>query len=259
MDARTQGYDCFLERKGIVKFITVKKKYREKAVCVVPIYDPEDRKYKAYPRDIVNSKGFQTIQRLCAKYFPDENEQVFVNHNQSMDKANDADYALIMLLLAQSPTIVKSQREIVPGITIAYLFDAEHEANINVKVTNTKFEAIAKVVNMSFENQRRLMFYLGSNPDKMSDSILKSTLFDLCEKQPERITSYFNDIDAELVTMINILKEERVITRSKGVYYYGKIYLGQSIREIVSWSKEDKNAEAFTQLRKSLKSNLVSE
>ena len=52
---------------------------------------------------------------------------------------------------------------------------------------------------------------------------------------------------------------EKIITKNKGVYYYGKIYLGQSVREVVSWTKEEKNAEAFAALRKSMRSNLVTE
>lgn len=259
MDARIKGIDSFLERKGTVKVIITKKKYREKGLCIVPIYDPNLRDFRKIPEEMDDHKDKAAYKKLVEKFFPDGNEQVFVDHNRVLDKTVDYDYALMLLLLTQNPTIVKSQSEVVPGITFAYLFDKEHEANVVVKSTRSKFEAIAKVVQMSIENQRRLMFYLGENPDIVSPSILEATLYKKAEDEPDKIMEYFTDADSEVVTMIHILKSEKIITKNKGVYYYGKIYLGQSVREVVSWTKEEKNAEAFAALRKSMRSNLVTE
>lgn len=259
MDARTKGIDSFIERKGTVKVIVVKKKYREKALCVVPVYDSEIRGYRKYPSDLDSRKDIAKFRALAEKHFPDDNEQVFVEHNRILNKEVDYDYALLMLLLVQNPTIVKSQSEVVPGATIAYLFDKEHEANVTVTSTRSKFNAIAKVVSMSMENQKRLMYFLGENPDLVSASVMEATLFNKAENEPQRIMEFFEDPDAELITMINILKAEKIITRNKGIFYFGKIYLGQSVREVVSWSKEEKNAEAFAALKKSMRSNLVDE
>lgn len=254
--SEVKGFDSFLERDGVVKVIVTKKKYRVKPFCIVPIFDGEIKDYRRFPAGLPK-KDESLADKLTAKYFPNPDEQVFIDHNKELKKSNDADFALLMMLLAQHPLVVKSQSEIVPGVTVAYLHDAEHEANINIKASRVEFKAMAKVVDMSAENQRRMMFYFGEDPDKLSPSVLESTLYARAKAEPEKIIEFYEDPDAEIVTMINIMKKEGIITRNKGTYYYGKIYLGQDIREVVSWSKEDKNSEPFGAMRKLLKSKLV--
>lgn len=250
--AKETGADSFFERQGEVKIIVVKKKYREKPFCVVPIYDENLKDFRCFPDGMPKN-----LQAVVKKHISNPDEQIFCEHNRVLDKSVDKDYALLMLLLTQAPIIAKSQSEVNPGITIAYLHDKEFEANRVVNIKKTEFDAISKLVGMSMENMSRLMYYLGENPNSMSVSVMTATLYEKAQKFPKNIIDYFTDPDSELLTLINMLKAERIITRKSNAFYYDKIYLGQTNAEVLSSLKDDRNQEMLVAMRKMLRNPLL--
>jgi len=232
-------------RKGTVQFVALSPKYREKVVYFTPIFDSDKNSYIYYPDECPEPK----IADLMAKFVKDPGIQIAVKHNQILNKANDKDYAIIMLLLIQYPRVVISMDDVIPDVTIGYLYDKEYAASQLINKVNDEFEAISKVHGMSYDNLRKMAFYLGMNPNIMSSAILTSSIYEFTKANPKKILEFFNDKDADLITLVNMLRKSGQIVTIKGMMYYEKTFLGSSVSEAVSNLKQDNFADLLSTLR----------
>jgi len=247
------GLDDRYSREGKVRFICMHPRYRNKNIYITPIFDIAINDYRYVPEDCDNPEA----EKIVKKYIKDETMQVFVRHNQVFDKSKDNDYAYLMLMMVQSPRIVKSESEIVPGTTIGYIYDSEYEASVKVAKTNVKYELIDKVHNLSLENQERLAYYLGLDAKKMSVSVMMSTIYEKLENEPESVRAFFTDTDAEIKTIINMMKSEGLVKKRNGAFYFQDIYLGVGLSEVVNFLKQDANSDIYSSMRKVLRNPLA--
>ncbi len=249
------GLNNRYSREGKVQFVCINNKYRNRNIYIVPIFDAGINEFAFYPKEC---KSYEpNIEELVKRYIPSVDTQVVIKHNQIFDKSNDKDYVTLMLLMVQEPTIVASQDEVVPGTTIGYIYDAEYEANQKVVKISRQYDLINKVHNLSIENQKRLAYYLGYDANKMSLPTMLATIYDKLENEPNTVANFFTDTDADVKTLINIMRKEGLITKRNNAFYFENIYLGVGISEVVNFLKQDANTDLFNSMRKVVRNPLA--
>ena len=124
------------------------------------------------------------------------------------------------------------------------LINREAEAVEANKINKLRRNAIKEFDKLSLEQMRKCLRLFGIKPDKMSNELVESSLFNLVDKQPKKFFEKWVDNKAKETEFI--LEEaiaKGVIRKDKTHYFYGSDMFASSLEEAIAYLDDKKNQD----------------
>ena len=173
-----------------------------------------------------------------------------LNINNPMDK-------LKYMVLKADPEIATDMSEIGASADAQYKMYTEGEA---AKSKNTKrniiANAYAKFAVMSPDEIVEALYMFGKNGDTVDPEVCRNTLGDVLEKDPEKFLDILGDVNfKDKVFIIRSIRAGilRKTTLGKGFdmpIYFGDIYLGKGLDEVIQFLLDKENQNVYVGLQK---------
>ncbi|MCF0114349.1 MAG: hypothetical protein HUJ56_03270 [Erysipelotrichaceae bacterium] len=101
---------------------------------------------------------------------------------------------------------------------------------------------------------------LGRNMSNHHAADVEEFLFSVAEKNPEKIISLYTDGDLALRLLFITAKEQGVIKKTGGVYFYGEsTALGGSDDAVIEWMKNTKNRATLDLIKQDSTQSLLND
>ena len=124
------------------------------------------------------------------------------------------------------------------------LINREAEAVEANKINKIRRNAIKEFDKLSLEQMRKCLRLFGIKPDKMSNELVESSLFNLVDKQPKKFFEKWVDNKAKETEFV--LEEaiaKGVIRKDKTHYFYGSDMFASSLEEAIAYLDDKKNQD----------------
>lgn len=219
-------------------------------------------KYKDVPWftvPYVDSKGLAlTGQHDMSKqelgrqpYIIDKDTQYPLNHNETLDEKN-VEQKVKLEMIRHLPEVSESQSKADPVKHIFFMYNAEEVADEVV----TKFELKAQAMEIVKDNSssvaaKDLAYFLGVDPRRHSDKVLKKMIYQEADNNPSKILAFTNEGSKKRLFVRKLVKNE-VIRKTKGGYFFGEILIGYDEKEVVGYIEKEDNKEFKARLGKEL-------
>ena len=151
--------------------------------------------------------------------------------------------AMIIKFLSNHKRVATSLDKMTAGKDYL-LINREAEAIQANKINKIRRDAIKEFDKLTLEQMRQCLRLFGSNPDRMSNELVESTLFSMVDKQPKKFFEKWVDNkkkDTEFLLEQAIAKG--VIRRDRTKYFYGTDMFADSLAEAIAYLDDKKNQD----------------
>lgn len=124
------------------------------------------------------------------------------------------------------------------------LINREAEAIQANKINKQRRDAIKEFDKLTLEQMRKCLRLFGTNPDRMSNELVESTLFNFVDKQPKKFfDKWVNNNKKETEFLIEEAIAKGVIRRDRTQYFYGTDMIADSLDEAITYLDNKKNQD----------------
>lgn len=124
------------------------------------------------------------------------------------------------------------------------LINREAEAIQANKINKQRRDAIKEFDKLTLEQMRKCLRLFGTNPDRMSNELVESTLFNFVDKQPKKFfDKWVNNNKKETEFLIEEAIAKGVIRRDRTQYFYGTDMIADSLDEAIAYLDNKKNQD----------------
>lgn len=123
-----------------------------------------------------------------------------------------------------------------------YVYKPGEETEIRVKRKETVLKACTFISEAPMERRYQVVRVLGNNMNNMPSSEVTATLYDIAEKDPQKIIDLFSGTTMELRILLCDAIDKKVITIKDKIYLYNDtINLGTTAEAVIDWMQNPKN------------------
>jgi hypothetical protein len=156
-------------------------------------------------------------------------------------------------ILVKSGVIAESESKILPS-SKGYIYVQEQESKKVLDKIKTKTEAFKIIDKATLRQKKDLAAILDKRTRNLEESVIQSTLYSMADQYPEKIVEAWHDPDREYKAVFKLALLEGVIKRQKGsFYYYNSHLLGQDVKSVIAFMKDEKNLVLVTALIEEVK------
>lgn len=124
------------------------------------------------------------------------------------------------------------------------LINREAEAIEANKINKQRRDAIKEFDKLSIDQMRKCLRLFGQNPDRMSNELVESTLFNIVDKRPKEFFSKWVDNKSkETEYLLEQAIAKGVIRKDKTHYFYGTDMFADSLQDAIAYLDSKKNQD----------------
>lgn len=214
---------------------SLRAKYKEVPWFTVPYIDENGK--------ALTGQEKMSKQELSRQpYLIDQNQQYPLSHNEYFDE-NIPEQRVKLEMIKNLPEVALSQSKADPVKHIFFLYNAEEVADEFV----SKFEVKSKAIKVLEDNSsnaalKDLAYFLGIDPRRHSNKVLKKMVYQQADDSPERLIA-FKDEKSKKYLFVRKLVKTGVIQKKDDGYYFKEIHLGFEESDVIGHIEKEDNTE----------------
>lgn len=124
------------------------------------------------------------------------------------------------------------------------LINQQAEAIEANKINKQRRDAIKEFDKMSLDQMRKCLRLFGTNPDRLSNELVESTLFNIVDKRPKDFfAKWVDNKSKETEYLLEQAIAKGVIRKDKTHYFYGSDMFADSLTDAITYLDSKKNQD----------------
>lgn len=211
------------DRDKTVYIKAFSKLYRDMPFFAPMCYDEDKRQY---------IDGLEVNPELRPVLGIDMDSRIAIEHNEPLDLRKDKEYAKYLFIRGAVAEIANDLHSANADKHLFFIEDQEAEAQKTITNERVVADVLGKIMaNTSREVLEDMAYFLSVNPAGLSDNMLLSKILRTSHEDPQKVASYYEK-GAKHIVFIRKLIRHNILTRQRGSYYDGEIFVGHSEDEV---------------------------
>lgn len=136
------------------------------------------------------------------------------------------------------------------------LIDTIKEAKAeNVKIA-IKTKAMKWYIKTTLSDKKKVLKLMGKKADNMIDEVVENTLFELIDKDAQKVLDIVNVPDFDIRLMIEDMLHLNILRNQGSKYIYAEDIIGYTLEETIDYLKDPKNQEILRVLKDKLNAQM---
>jgi hypothetical protein len=235
----------------VVRVVMINPKYRLKTFYGISPYNPKKGKHMTGQEDLSQEelkKEPYIIDPL--EQIPVVHKQEFLIHSDEELKSKTVKKTVEDVLFRQ----ISQFAELAPNVDafstnmhIGYIEDKERDADIAVTKAERIADAYSKVLeNLNDEKVKQIAIFLELRYKNQPWSIIKQTIFERCQNDPEAVLRYFENTEAVKDELfIKNLVDAGILTKKRNGYFSSQSddFIGEKLADVRKFISKEENSK----------------